>query len=115
MRPYRLAGGMVLLIAATLFGGLSAGCQNKPKANQSPPEAVAGRDTIQAIRESYQRVNPSARVGVVVRMLPESSLAAVGDIPVNEFHQGDPLTFVNANTDVIAVGSVVNVGGETLH
>ena len=88
------------------------GCQNKSKKADAP----AGSDTdVATIRERYMRANPSNRVGVVTAVRERSNLAAVGDLPLQDFGIGDVLVFVDARERPFNSGTVVNATATALH
>lgn len=100
----------IRLLCTALLCVVAAGCQHRrPVVQPLAPEAV------QSIRESYLRVDPSTRVGTVIAALPEKGLVAVGQLPVNEFKEGDVLVFVDTSRQVIAAGKVVAKTTDALH
>ena len=57
---------------------------------------------------------PTLRVGEVLAVYPPANLAAVGDIPVADFHTGDPITFV-VGQNAYVTGHVLQVVNGNLH
>ena len=97
------------LTLTTLVGlALLAGCTHK---HQGAIDTTA----VQQIRESYTRVDPNAKVGLVVAMLPEKGLAAVGDVPVADFQVGDVLVLMDTKQQIIGAGHVVAKTDDALH
>jgi hypothetical protein len=113
MLKYRLT--TLLMVAALL-----AACQSNHQANSgslaapsTAPDSTAAQNA-QALQANYQQFYPHARVGVVVGVLPGDSLAAVTNLPLNEFQPGDSLEFIDSNQIRIAAGTVVAVDKDML-
>jgi hypothetical protein len=68
-----------------------------------------------AIRDSYTKANTNARVGLVTAVLPDQRLAAVSNVPLNDFKVGDVITFVDANGKILDNGMVKAIGKNSLH
>ena len=99
------------MLAAALMLGVVVGCHHKKQVAAEPvsPQAV------QEIRQSYKSVDPNARVGVVIAILPQKGLVAVGDVAVADFKEGDVLVLMDSQRHIIAVGKVVAKTAEALH
>jgi hypothetical protein len=111
MSPRR--SGLLVVFAASLFAVALTGCQNKKKqADEVPPVSEINAE---AVRERYMRTNPNNRVGVVTAVSEASHLAAVGDIPLQDFGIGDVLVFVDAREQPFNSGKVVNASATSLH
>lgn len=108
MRKFALAG-------LALVVGMSAGCRPKaaPPGATLPPPADA--QMVQELRQSYQRIHPGTRVGLVTAVAEDITLAAVGDIDLKSFRNGDIITFIDTNQLPIANGTVVNITPDALH
>jgi hypothetical protein len=107
---------MQLKSAALLSVVLVVGCahrNNKPR--PLAPTTAASPEQIQALRDSYTKADPSARVGVVTAVLPSDNLAAVGDIPVGDLSNGDGFTFSDADNRPLTVGKVVAKTADAVH
>jgi len=105
-----------LSLALLLIAGSLAGCKSKAKQEADAAGKLAsGEQAAAQIREKYQRLNPKNRVGVVVAVRSESNLAAVGDIPIQDFGVGDVVTFIHANEEPFNSGVVVNATADALH
>lgn len=113
MRRFVLAGTVIFGGAVVL--GMAAGCRPKsgPPTAALPPEADAS--LVQQLRQSYQRIHPGTRVGLVTAVAEEVSLAAVSDIDLKSFKNGDILTFIDTNEQPFANGTVVNITDDALH
>jgi hypothetical protein len=74
----------------------------------SPQDAAAARGRI-------MQSDPNARVGIVAAVAPETHLAAVGDLPLQDFAIGDVLTFIDAAEKPFNNGTVVNASSQYLH
>jgi hypothetical protein len=77
--------------------------------------ATPSEQDVASIRARYQRMNPDNRVGVVTAVLPQSKLAAIGDLPLQDFAIGDVLTFIDAREQPFNTGVVVNATASALH
>lgn len=95
---------------AVLVGATLVGCRYR-HSQPEPMDAAA----VQQVRDRYTKLDPAARVGVVVAALPEKGLVAVGDIPVQDFAENDVLVFMDRETQVIAAGKVVAKTDAALH
>ncbi len=107
--PRSIVSSLILPLLAGLF---LTGCQNKQQgaADTSPVSMdVAG------VRERYTRLDPQNRVGVVTAVHTEADLAAVGDIPLQDFGIGDILVFVDEQEQPFNSGEVVNATSDALH
>lgn len=102
--PYR----SIPTILSGLFAALLvAGCISKPAETPLPPAPSA--DQQQEIRASILEVNPNAKIGVVSAVITDSPLAMVGDISSEGIKIGDVFSFVDADRNVIANGTVVEI------
>lgn len=110
MRPTPWAAVATLAAAVTLTG-----CQPKQPPAGPPIAPPATAETVRDIRESYMKTDPTAVVGLVIATLPDSNLAAIGDVPVGQFQPGEVVTFIDSNQAVIAVGNVVNTTADAVH
>ena len=100
------------MLAAALMLGVVVGCHPNKKQVVVEP---ASPQTVQEIRQSYQTVDPNARVGVVVATLPQKGLVAVGDVAVADFKEGDVLVFMDSQRHLIATGKVIAKTADALH
>jgi len=107
--PFRRS--VVALLLALLS---SAGCRNKA---EQPADADSSPVTMNAaaVRERYLRVNPQNRVGIVVAVRAKSHLAAVGEIPLQDFGIGDILVFIDGRERPFNSGEIVNATADALH
>ena len=99
------------MLAAALMLGVVVGCHHNKKQIAEP----ASPQTVQEIRQSYQAVDPNARVGVVTAALPQRGLVAVGDVAVADFNEGDVLVFMDSQRHIIATGKVIAKTADALH
>lgn len=98
---------------AVIGAGFLAGCQARVTEEpvvEPPPPARLPDDA----RERYQKLYPDAQIGRVIATLPGERLAAVADVPVQQFRRGDALTFIGAEGTLVS-GEVVAVVQDTLH
>ena len=103
-----------LLLAALLPSLACGGCANKNKA-KGEEQAAVGEVDVAAVRQRYMSINPNNRVGVVVAVHDSSNLAAVGDIPLQDFGIGDVLVFLDARERPFNSGEIVNATSTALH
>jgi hypothetical protein len=111
MRLTSRAAAIATLAAAAAL----AGCQNKQQQAGPPVAPPASAETVRQIRQAFQERDPSTLVGPVIATLPDADLAAVGDVPVDQFKNGDLVTFIDSNQAIIAVGNVVNTTADAVH
>lgn len=99
---------LVLLLAV-------AGCrrQDRPAATEAelPPEPI----DYPAAKARLQQMDPTAKVGRVIVVLPDERMAAVGDINVQAFQRGDTLQIVGADDQPIASAVVLTIVDDVLH
>jgi hypothetical protein len=100
----------ILLTACALAVGACA-----PKQQPLAPTAPVTPDQLASIRASYQKLDPAARVGRVIAILPADHLAAVGDINLQGFRDGDAITFVDTQQRILTTGKVVAITHDALH
>ena len=98
------------VVTTTLAGGCASRNSN---ADEIAPPATAG--TVQQIRATFQQQDPSTLVGLVIAVLPDNDLAAIGDVPVDQFQNNQLVTFIDSRQAIIAVGNVVNMTGDAVH
>ena len=65
------------------------------------------------IRSRHQ--NPKTRVGVVVDILPNQNLAAVGDVQISDCYVGETICFIDANSIPIVCGTVQRITSDQIH
>jgi hypothetical protein len=100
-----------LVLAYSIAAVLLGGCQTAPKATAAPP---ADEETLRLIRQSFTATDPKAIVGLVVAVLPDQMYAAVGDVDVKDFTQGEAITFIDSNKKPLANGVVKKVTADAL-
>lgn len=98
---------MVSLISV----GFVVGCSSGKHKSGTPADQAA----VQQIRENYTSVDPHAKVGTVIAVLPDKALAAVGDLPVADFQIGDVLVLMDTKQQVIGAGHVVAKTADAVH
>lgn len=96
-----------IVVAMFLVSMMLIGCKSTPKTLDA-----AG---IQQVRTSYTKVDPNARLGVVIAVLADKGLVAVGDLPVADFAEGDVLVLLDKDQKVIGAGTVVAKTANALH
>src|SRR4051794_36111006 len=99
-----------LLLACCAVALLQAGCAKNGEAVPASPAKV------REIRQQVATTNPSALVGVVIAVEPKGRpFAAVGDVPAQEFHEGDPIAFIDSNQNELTHGIVRRVVADAVH
>ena len=81
------------------------GCANRSKTPAPPPPPSA--DQVAEIRESFRKVNPSVKIGVVSAVLTDVPYAMVSDMSSEGLQAGDIVSFVDSTQATIAHGKVV--------
>lgn len=100
-------------LISTCVLAVACGCKpNKPTAQAAP---AGNEQRIAEVRESLVRQNPNAIVGPVVESLPAERLAAIADVPVEQFRRGDIITFINTKLDVVDTGRVLKITKDQVH
>lgn len=91
-----------------------AGCKTKTDEPQAPapaPVPVVEDD----VKARLQRLEPNALIGRVTAILAEDRLAAVGEVPPQDFSVGDVVVFYGASEQVVGHGKVVKADATLLH
>lgn len=97
-----------IALAGLIGSALVLGCAHKKS-------ATADQSAIQQIRQNYAQVDPNAKVGLVIAVLPDKALAAIGDIPVADVQVGDTLVLLDAKQQIIGAGKVVAKTQDAIH
>ena len=103
-------GRIVALCGLTAICLLS-GCQAPPKDTSAPP---ANDETLHLIRQSFTATDPKAVVGLVIAVLPDQMYAAIGDIDVKDFSEGEVVSFIDSNKKFLVNGVVKKVTDDAL-
>jgi hypothetical protein len=90
------------------------GCQAPAPTTQPMPE-FASSEQVERIRQAYKAQNPNIIVGVVEDVLPAENLAAIGDVNVQAFKEGETVCFVDSTTAPLVCGKVVRITDAQLH
>jgi hypothetical protein len=106
-KPMRLHHAV---LSAVLTSLVVSGCTS-----HKPAAIPADEATLQQFRDTYTHVDPSAKVGRVIAVLPEKALVAVGDIKPADVQIDDVLVFMNTNNQIIAFGHVVEKTADAIH
>jgi hypothetical protein len=103
---------MKLILTLALMA-VVAGCQSHkpPMLNSAPPS----QDQIAQVRDSFTAQNPKTRIGVVVDILPNQNLAAVGDVQISDFYIGESVCFIDANSNPVVCGTVQRITADQIH
>lgn len=99
----------MILLALSL-----AGCNNKADRAADGDSSPVSMD-VATVRDRYMRLNPENRVGVVTAVRGDARLAAVSDIPLQDFGIGDVLVFVDDRERPFNSGEIVNATSDALH
>ena len=106
MRLHHIA--LVGLLGSLLLAG---GCGHK-KQQLAPP---ADAQSLLTLRQSYAAINPQAKVGLIIAVMPENALAAVGEIAPADLNTGDTLVLMDSNQQIIGAGTVVAKTTDSVH
>jgi hypothetical protein len=115
----RLAGRMVTVsglltccVVGGMLGGVLGGCQTPPKPAPTPPTT---EETVRLMRQYFTAADPKAIVGLVTAVLPDEMYAAVGDVDLKDFTEGEAITFIDTNKKFLTNGIVKKVTASALH
>ena len=98
------------VLSAVLTSLVICGCKSI-----KPAAVPADEATLQQFRDTYTRVDPTAKVGRVIAVLPDNALVAVGDINPADVQMDDVFVFMNTNNQIIAMGHVVATTADAIH
>jgi hypothetical protein len=101
---------VVLPVVAGIF--FLSGCQAPVKNTTAPP---ADEETLRLVRQSFTASDPTAIVGLVIAVLPDQLYAAVGDVDVKDFNEGDAISFIDSDKKFLVNGVVKKVTSDALH
>jgi hypothetical protein len=107
-----LTSTLKLLVVIGICGLFVAACAPKKPVMIPQP---ATENQLEMIRSSYDKVDPGARVGRVIAVLPADQLVAVGELTPNEFHLGDTFTLIDSKQNILTRGKVVAITKDALH
>jgi uncharacterized lipoprotein YajG len=92
---------------------LLVGCANKKKITD--PTYPATANMLAQVRAHAQRVDPSARVGLVTDSDPRNKLVAVSDINPADFAIDQNVSFVDSRENALTSGTVVRILPNSIH
>src|SRR5438445_7721816 len=90
-RGASMNGSFRWCVVALISTASLIGCARHRKVEETSPMTPAPVSAV--AREQIQKAFTGATIGTVVAVLPEEHLAAVADVQVQDFRQGDVLTF----------------------
>ena len=99
----RLAVAGIIVIVGALTG-----CRG-PMGVEPPASAKR----LDQIRAEFRKENPTAIVGRVVDVY--QNFAAIGDVDVQDFREGDVVTFVDSKRKPMTTGKVVRMTAKYVH
>ena len=94
---------------------LLAGCRTTTETTKETVTQAATHEQIEQMRAAYRAQNPKVQVGVVTDVLPAENLAAMGDVDVSLFHDGDTICFVDSGGAPLVCGKVVRITDKEVH
>lgn len=94
---------------------LTSACQPKPAPPAPAPSEPASEEVLRAIRASYRAIDANTRVGLVTAVAPDVELVAVGEMDIAALREGDYITIIDPQQNIIANGRVVAVTHNALH
>jgi len=99
----------ICIVALLVMGCKSTTVETRQTVHAATPEQIA------QIRAAYRQQNPKVEVGVVLDVLPNENLAAMGDVDVSLFHDGDIVCFVDPTSAPLVCGKVVRITDSQVH
>lgn len=108
------ANSGIACFLASAMGILSlAGCgPREDEVNAAAPPAVA---VSEEVRAELQRKAPDALIGRVIGARPQDQLVAVGEVAVDQFREGDVVSFYGGRDQILGTGVVVAKKPDSLH
>jgi hypothetical protein len=105
--PLRFAIPSSVIAVMMIVGAGLGGCRstNDQSAAAPPPS----QQQASQIRQQLMAQDPNALIGQVVDVLPESQMAAVGDVDVNRFKVRDTLVFIDGAKQPQSTGEVLRI------
>ena len=95
----------IALLSGIVCGGL-IGCDGKSRRDMTPP---ADMPLLASVRMDIQRSDPNAIVGYVTQTLPKERLAAIGQVPVNDFRLGQVFPWIPEAERLLAQGDLLTL------
>jgi hypothetical protein len=92
---------------------LLAGCRRDLVPGPDAP--AINEERFAELREFYATMDPPAQLGIVTDVLPEHRLAAVGQIDLGPFREGQAISFMDSNERLIAHGYIERITSRELH
>ncbi|MDB5357331.1 MAG: hypothetical protein JWN24_3784 [Phycisphaerales bacterium] len=92
--------------------GMLAGCQpEKPAPPANSQRVPTANYSVEEARTFLQREDPRTVVGRVAEVMPDRNLAAIRDLPPNDFAVSDTLSIVASRSDLqqVALATVVDI------
>ena len=108
MRQHRFLPALLLALSL-------AGCRHHKKVEGPVAPRPATEDQVTRIRETYQRIYPDSRVGVVTAVRPQDNLVKVSEVDPKDFRINDIVAFMNSNQDPLTTGVVIHLTPDGLH
>jgi len=103
-----IRAGVLGVMAIAFLGGCARHKMEEP--TPMTPAPISADD-----RAQIQKTFGNAAIGTVVAVRPEDHLAAVSDLHVQDFRQGDVFTFFGGEQVPLATGEVVAIVKDQLH
>lgn len=98
---------LALTFAAVTLIGCAPAKRHSPGQMSGPPTA----DQLESIRADYKNSFPQARVGVVSAVDDANGYLLVDQIDTAGLKNGDYLSFLDADQDVVANGKIAKIDG----
>lgn len=111
-RPSTPTLSLVLVIVAIV---LSGGCRRKEMPTTTEAELPPRPVNYPEAKARLQKVDPGAKIGRVIAVLPDERMASIGDINVQEFQRGEPIQILGAEDQPVATAVILSIVNDTLH
>lgn len=104
-----------LLLAAIILSLAASGCRRKRMTTSTDAELPPRQVDYPEAKARLQKLDPSAKVGRVIAVLPDERMASIGEINVQEFQRGQAIQIIGADDQPVASGVVLSIVNDTLH
>jgi hypothetical protein len=119
MAPWRLQTASQIAVVMAVFMACVCGCrstneQRPGEAGASKPAPAPSEQQASEIRQQLMAADPNVLIGEVLDVVPESQMAAVGNVDASRFKVHDVLVFIDGAKQPQSTGEVQRIANGQL-